>query len=65
MGRVGAENRGAALGLSVFLDIAVGLSGPLLGLVIQTMGYGALFLVSALFTLAGVGVTMALKFLPR
>ncbi|WP_130730782.1 MFS transporter [Komagataeibacter xylinus] len=66
VGRVGAENRGAALGaFSVFLDIAVGLSGPLLGLVIQTMGYGALFLVSALFTLAGVGVTMALKFLPR
>ncbi len=64
--RVGPENRGAALGaFSVFLDIAVGLSGPLLGLVIQTMGYGALFLVSALFTLAGVGATIVLKFLPR
>ncbi|WP_029329326.1 MFS transporter [Komagataeibacter oboediens] len=64
--RVGPENRGAALGaFSVFLDIAVGLSGPLLGLVIQTMGYGALFLVSALFTLAGVGVTIMLRFLPR
>ncbi|KAB8124042.1 MFS transporter [Komagataeibacter medellinensis] len=64
--RVGPENRGAALGaFSVFLDIAVGLSGPLLGLVIQTMGYGALFVVSALFTLAGVGVTIVLKFLPR
>ncbi|WP_282757916.1 MFS transporter [Komagataeibacter saccharivorans] len=64
--RVGPENRGSALGaFSVFLDIAVGLSGPLLGLVIQTMGYGALFLVSALFTFAGVGATIALKFLPR
>ncbi|EFG85845.1 MFS transporter [Novacetimonas hansenii] len=60
--RVGPENRGAALGaFSVFLDIAVGLSGPLLGLVIQTMGYGALFMVSALFTLAGVGTTILLQ----
>ncbi|ATU73941.1 UPF0226 protein [Gluconacetobacter sp. SXCC-1] len=64
--RVGPENRGAALGaFSVFLDIAVGLSGPLLGLVIQTLGYGALFVTSALFTLAGVGATIVLKFLSR
>ncbi|WP_342627447.1 MULTISPECIES: MFS transporter [Nguyenibacter] len=60
--RVGAHNRGAALGaFSVFLDIGIGLSGPMLGLVIHGLGYGPMFLVAALFTGAGVGATLLLR----
>ncbi|GAA4505126.1 MFS transporter [Gluconacetobacter tumulicola] len=60
--RAGPQNRGAALGaFSVFLDIGIGLSGPMLGLVIHSLGYGPMFLVSALFTGAGVGATLLLR----
>ncbi|CAI9119345.1 MFS transporter [Brytella acorum] len=52
--RAGPENRGAALGaFSVFLDLAIGISGPLLGLIIHLSGYAALFLFSAAVTLIG------------
>ncbi|MBE7211603.1 MAG: MFS transporter, partial [Gluconacetobacter diazotrophicus] len=41
----GARNRGSALGAySVFLDISIGCSGPLLGLLATGHGYRALFL---------------------
>ncbi|MBB2201849.1 MFS transporter [Gluconacetobacter tumulisoli] len=60
--RVGPQNRGAALGaFSVFLDIGIGVSGPMLGLMIQSLGYGPMFLASALFTGAGVGATVLLR----
>lgn len=62
--RAGPENRGAALGaFSVFLDCAIGLSGPLLGAIIHLGGYGPLFLFSAGVTLIGgaVGVMLAVE----
>ncbi|CAP55252.1 MFS transporter [Gluconacetobacter diazotrophicus] len=60
--RAGPQNRGAALGVfSVFLDIGIGISGPMLGLVINSLGYGPMFLASALFTGAGVGATVLLR----
>lgn len=53
--RAGAENRGAALGaFSVFLDLAIGISGPVLGLVIHSAGYMALFLFTACVTFLGI-----------
>jgi predicted MFS family arabinose efflux permease len=60
--RVGPQNRGAALGaFSVFLDIGIGVSGPMLGLAINRLGYGPMFLAAALFTGAGVGATLLLR----
>ena len=57
--RVGAENRGAALGAySVFLDVALGLSGPLLGLIANRAGYSALFLAASSACLIGVSLTV-------
>lgn len=60
--RAGPENRGAALGaFSVFLDLAIGISGPVLGLVIHAAGYEALFLFTAAVVLMGtvMGVILA------
>lgn len=52
--RVAAHNRGSALGaFSVFLDISIGLSGPLLGLVAKTQGYAAIYLCGGLAAALG------------
>jgi len=60
--RVGPENRGAALGaFSVFFDLALGLSGPLLGLIIQAFGYSPLFAVCAVACAVGVGILLVLR----
>ncbi len=57
--RVGPENRGAALGAySVFLDVSLGLSGPLLGLIANHAGYAALFLAASAACLIGVSLTV-------
>jgi predicted MFS family arabinose efflux permease len=51
---VGLQHRGSALGAySVFVDVALGLSGPVLGLLSQAMGYGATFLAAGLCAAAG------------
>ena len=56
--RVGPENRGSALGAySVFLDISLGLSGPVLGLIANRAGYAVLFGVAAIACLAGLLLT--------
>ena len=56
--RVGPENRGSALGAySVFLDISLGLSGPVLGLIANRAGYGILFLVAAIACLMALALT--------
>jgi MFS family permease len=56
--RVGPENRGSALGAySVFLDISLGLSGPVLGLIANHAGYAVLFLVAALACLSALALT--------
>ncbi|GAB30652.1 MFS transporter [Acetobacter pasteurianus] len=55
--RTKPENKGIAVGaFSVFLDIALGLSGPVLGFIIPLWGYQGLFLTTALMSLMGVGI---------
>ncbi|NHO33442.1 MFS transporter [Acetobacter fallax] len=62
VGRLGPANRGAALGgFSVFLDLAIGISGPGLGMIIPIWGFSTLFMVAALFSIVGVGLSFALK----
>jgi MFS family permease len=63
--RVPAESRGLAMGAyTAFLDLALGTSGPLLGLVAAAAGLEAAFLCSAVAALAAVPI--AFRFLkPR
>ena len=59
VGTVGAENRGAALGAySVFLDISLGIAGPLDGAIAGRLGYAATFLFSAGCCIAAFGLTL-------
>ncbi|GBQ24828.1 major facilitator superfamily transporter [Tanticharoenia sakaeratensis NBRC 103193] len=59
--RAGPENRGAALGaFSVFLDLAIGFSGPALGLVAEYGGYPPLFLLAGACSVGGAIVSQAL-----
>ncbi|MDR3426566.1 MULTISPECIES: MFS transporter [Silvimonas] len=58
---VPAASRGAALGAySVFLDVALGLIGPVAGLIIGGYGYPAIFFVAAIAAAAGVVLTVVL-----
>lgn len=51
--RVSGSNRGAALAAySVFIDVALGVTGPLGGWIASAGRYGAMFLVAAAFALA-------------
>jgi MFS family permease len=60
--RAGAQNRGSAIGAySVFLDISLGLSGPVLGLIAKGYGYASLFLCAGLACVAGLLVCVALR----
>ncbi len=57
-----ASNRGAAIGAySLFLDLALGVAGPLIGLLIGSLGFRSIFLVCALASLCGLGLTLALQ----
>ena len=59
--RVPSSSRGAALGVfSVFLDVALGATGPLAGLLVGVSGYTSIFLIAAVAALAGGGITVAL-----
>jgi MFS family permease len=59
--RVSTHNRGAALGAySVFLDIALGLTGPVGGWVAGGHGYPSIFLLAGLASLAGALLSMYL-----
>lgn len=54
VGRVSADNRGAALGMfSVFVDGALGVTGPVGGWVAHEMGYRAVYLVAFACALFG------------
>jgi len=59
--RTPPANRGAALSaLSLFFDLAVGLAGPLMGLIASGWGYAEVFLVSGLLGIAGFLLVMQL-----
>jgi predicted MFS family arabinose efflux permease len=61
VGLVPAPNRGAALGAySVFLDLALGITGPLAGLIVGQFGYDQVFLFAAIGALCAVALTIAI-----
>jgi len=62
--RVPAQSRGLAMGAyTAFLDLALGLGGPALGVVAGSAGFGPVFLVSALLVLAAIPI--AIRFLSK
>lgn len=55
--QVPASSRSAALGaFALFFDLALGVAGPLLGVLIPFTGLAGIFAVSALFAVLGLGV---------
>jgi len=57
-----ASNRGAAIGAySLFLDLALGVAGPLVGLLIGSHGFRSIFLACALAAFAGLALTLFLQ----
>jgi len=56
---VPAQNRGAALGAySVFLDVALGVTGPVAGLIVGAYGYAEVYLCAAVAAIAAVLLTV-------
>jgi hypothetical protein len=61
VGLVPAASRGAALSAySVFLDLSLGITGPLAGAIANLFGYATVFLFAALAAAAAVALTLAL-----
>ncbi len=59
--RVPSNSRGAALGIfSVFFDVALGLTGPLAGLLVDISGYRSIFLVAGLAAIIAAVITLCL-----
>ncbi len=59
--QVPPQNRGAALGVfSVFLDVSLGATGPIAGLLVERFGEASPFLLGVLASLASMAVTAAL-----
>jgi predicted MFS family arabinose efflux permease len=60
--RVPAGSRGAALGAySAFLDLSLGITGPVAGLIVTGFSYAAIFLFAALAALTAMGMAMLLR----
>jgi predicted MFS family arabinose efflux permease len=58
-GRVPAEIRSAAIGNFIsFFDIAIGVTGAAIGLIIPSFGYGVAFLVGAIASAFALGVLL-------
>lgn len=56
---VTAENRGSALGVyTAFVDLSLGVTGPLVGLIVAGLGYSPIFLFAALMAAAALGLTL-------
>ena len=63
---VPAESRGLAMGIyTVFLDLAMGIGSPVLGLIAGWSGLGSVFLVSALVVLSAAIIPLRLMRLPK
>src|SRR4051794_228055 len=61
-----AESRGVAMGAyTACLDLALGVSGPVLGVLAGRAGLSSVFLVSAVVSLSAAGVAMRLLRLNR
>ena len=55
------ENRGSALGIfTAFADLSLGLTGPLVGLIVAGLGYSPIFLFAALMAAVSLGLTLIL-----
>lgn len=59
---VTAENRGSALAVfTAFADLSLGVTGPIVGLVVLGFGYAAIFLFAALMAAVALGLTRTLQ----
>jgi MFS family permease len=59
--RVTPENRGSALGVfTAFADLSLGLTGPVVGLIVAGLGYSPIFLFAALMAAVSLGLTLVL-----
>lgn len=59
--QVPVSSRGAGLGAyAVFFDLALAISGPLMGAIALHLGYAWIFCIAALLSLTGVGLTLLL-----
>jgi MFS family permease len=55
------ENRGSALGVfTAFADLSLGVTGPLVGLIVAGLGYAPIFLFAALMAAVALGMTLIL-----
>ncbi|SEP61775.1 Predicted arabinose efflux permease, MFS family [Faunimonas pinastri] len=62
MSRTPPQNRGVALGIySVFLDVALGATGPLAGLLASRFGYGSPFLLGVAAVLLSLAMSFGLR----
>jgi len=56
------ENRGSALGVyTAFADLSLGVTGPLVGLIVVGLGYSNIFLFAALAALVALGIALTLS----
>jgi MFS family permease len=59
---VSAENRGSALGVyTAFADLSLGVTGPLVGLIVVGLGYSPIFLFAALMSACALLLALALN----
>lgn len=60
--QVPASSRGAGLGAyAVFFDLALAISGPLMGAIALNLGYSSIFFVAAALSLTGLGLSLLLR----
>jgi MFS family permease len=61
VGRVTVENRGSALAIfTAFADLSLGLTGPVIGLIVAGLGYSPIFLFAALMAALALGLTLVM-----